>query len=306
MILTQRRTVQSLIATLSDLRTLLFDHDTNGISTLEKHARLVIASYQLRRTRNMEEILYSSPNATSRSKSLWLDICLLARLGIAFQNFKDIVLPLPSFKQVTINLVLRPLAPANPSQPPLNLKQTFGVLQLDLASATTKAVLARNWTVAKSEREFAKQQKQKPKIHAEVQMLMSLNSDESTTSGLFPYFGCSKLSCLMCNRFIQSYGRFRTRGCHGRLFEPWRVPRVDRLLPGHADLTAKALILVQKEVTKILKASVEGHIQHERTSVIGGSSVLSGRQEERSQKQLQIERLGMKSQRDRVAGMFRR
>ena len=254
----------------------------------------------------MEEILYSSPNATSRSKSLWLDICLLARLGIAFQNFKDIVLPLPSFKQVTINLVLRPLAPANPSQPPLNLKQTFGVLQLDLASATTKAVLARNWTVAKSEREFAKQQKQKPKIHAEVQMLMSLNSDESTTSGLFPYFGCSKLSCLMCNRFIQSYGRFRTRGCHGRLFKPWRVPRVDRLLPGHADLTAKALILVQKEVTKILKASVEGHIQHERTSVIGGSSVLSGRQEERSQKQLQIERLGMKSQRDRVAGMFRR
>jgi hypothetical protein len=36
------------------------------------------------------------------------------------------------------------------------------------------------------------------------------------------------------------------------------------------------------EVKKKLKASVEGHIRHERTSVIGGSSVLGGRQEERS------------------------
>ena len=179
-------------ATLSDLRTLLFDHDIHGASTLGKHARLVIASHNLRRTRNMEEVLYSSPNATSRSKNMWLDICLLARLRVAFQNFKDIVLTLPSFKQVTINLVPRPFAPANPSQPPLNLKQTFGILQLDLGPATTKAVLGRNWTVTKIQREFAKQQKQKLNVHAEVQMLMSLNTNESTTSGLFPYFGCSK------------------------------------------------------------------------------------------------------------------
>ena len=293
-------------ATLSNLRTLLFNSNADGTSTLEKHAGLVIASYRLRRTRKLEEVLYSSPNATSRSKSLWQDICLLARLRVAFQSFKDIILTLPSFKHVTIILVLRPPAPANPSQRPLNLKQTFGILQLDLGPATTKAVLGRNWTVAKIEREFTKQQKQKPNVHAEVQMLMSLNTNESTTSGLFPYFGCSKLSCLMCDRFIQSYGRFTTRGCHGRLFKPWTVPSVDRLLPGHADRTAKALILVQKEVKKRLKASVEGHIQHERTSVIGGSSVLSGRQKERSQRQLQIERLRMKAERDRVAEMFRR
>ena len=293
-------------ATLSDLRTLLFDSNTAGTSTLEKHARLVLASYRLCRTRNMEELLYSSPNATSRSKSLWLDICLLSRLRVAFQNFKDVVLTLPSFKKITMNLVLCPFAPANPSQPPLNLKQTFGILQLDLGPATTKAILGRNWTVAKIERDFTKQQKQKPNVHAEVQMLMYLNTNESTTSGLFPYFGCSKLSCLMCNRFIQSYGRFTTRGCHGRLFKPWTVPSVVGLLPGQAERTTKALIAVQNEVTKMLKASAEGHIQHERTSVIGGSSILSGRQEERSQRQLQIERLKMKAERDRVAEMFRR
>ena len=293
-------------AALSVLRTLLFDHNTNGISTLEKHTRLVISLYNLRRTRNIEEVLYSSPSATSRSKSLWLDICLLARLRVAFQNFKDIALTLPSFEQVTINLVLCPLPPANPSQCPLNLKQTFGILQLDLGPATTKAILGQNWTVAKNERNFAKRQKQRPSIHAEVQMLMSLNTNESSISSLIPYFGCSKLSCFLCHRFVESYGRFTTRGCHGRLFKPWTVPGGDRLLPGRADLTAKALILVQKEVKEKLKASVEGHIPHERTSVIGGSSIFGLQQEERSQRQIQIAQLRMKTEQDRVAEMFKR
>ena len=292
--------------TLSILRNLLFDHDIDGTSTLEKHSRLVIASYDLRRTRNIEEVLCSSPSATSRSKSLWLDIFLLARLRIALENFKKIAFTLASFGKVTIILIPRLLAPANPSQRSLNVKQTFGILKLNLGPATTKAVVGQNWTVAKIEREFAKRQKQKPNVHAEVQMLMSLNTNESSTSGLFPYFGCSKLSCFMCNRFIQSYGRFTTRGCHGRLFKPWTVPSVDRLLPGHADRTAKALVLVQKEVKKRLKASVEGQIRHERTSVIGESGVLGGRQEERSQRRLQIDRLRMKAEQDRVAEMFKR
>ncbi len=292
--------------TILVLRTLLFDCNNNGTSTLEKHKRLVEASYNLRRTKNIEEVLYSSPSATCRSKSLWLDICLLARLRVAFHNFKEIVLTLPSFEKVTIILVLRPPAPENPSQRPLNLKQVFGILQLDLGPATTKAVLGQNWTVAKIKREFEKRQNQKLNVHAEVQLLMFLSTNESSTSGLFPYLGCSKLSCFMCNRFIQSYGRFTTRGCHGRLFKPWTVPSLDQLLPGQADRIAKALIVVQKEVKKNLKASVEGHIPHERTSVIGGSSVLGGRQEERSQRQLQIDRLRMKAERDRVAEMFRR
>ena len=293
-------------ATLSVLRNLLFDRNINGTSTLEKHTRLVIASYNLRRTRNIEELLYSSQRATSKSKSLWWNICLLARLRVAFHTFKEIALTLPSFEQVTIILVHRPLTPANPSQRPLNLKQTFDILQLDLDPATMKAVVGQNWAVARTEREFAKRQKQKPYVHAEVQMLMSLNTNESSTSGLFPYFGCSKLSCFMCNRFIQSHGRFTTRGCHGRLFKPWTVPTVDGILPGQADRTAKALIEVQKEVKGILKASFEGHIRHERTSAIGGSSVLGGRQEECSERRLQIDRLRMKAESDRVAEIFRR
>ncbi|MCJ1476175.1 hypothetical protein MMC13_004840 [Lambiella insularis] len=293
-------------ATLSALRNLLFEGNINVTSTLEKHMRLVVASFDLRRTKNMEEILYSSPSATPRSKSLWLNICLFARLRVAFQTFRDIALTLPSFEQVTIILIPRALAPMKPSLRPLNLNQTFGLLQLDLGPATTKTVLGPNWTVAKSEREFARRQRQTPNVHAEVQMLMFLNTEGSSTSGLFPYFGCSKLSCFMCNRFLQSYGRFTTRGCHGHLFKPWTVPRVDRLLPGQAARIASALVFVQEEVEKKLKAFVESPIQHERTSVIGGSSIFGSRQHERSERQLQIDRLRIKAERDRVAQMFRK
>jgi hypothetical protein len=49
---------------LSELRTLLFDRNINKTSTLKKHIRLVVASYNLRRTKNIEKVLYSSPSAT--------------------------------------------------------------------------------------------------------------------------------------------------------------------------------------------------------------------------------------------------
>lgn len=290
--------------TLSILR--LFNCDINDTSILVKHTKLVIAAYSLRRIKNTEEILYSSPSATPKTKSLWLDICLLARLRVAFQNFKYIALTLPSFEQVTFILVPRPITPPNPSQRPLNLKQTFSILGLDLRPATTKAILGQNWSVAKTEHKFAEQQKQRLNIHAEVQTLMFLNTNDPSTSDMFPYLGCSKLSCFMCNCFIQAYGRFTTRRCHGRLFKPWTVPRVDRLQLGQADRIAKALASVQSEVEKKLKAAVVGHIPHERSSVIGGSSIFSGRQEEHSQRQLHIDRLRMKAERDRVAEMFRR
>jgi len=288
------------------LRTLLFERNLNERSAFEKHSSLVVTTYNLRRMKHVEEELHSSPTATSKSKCLWLSICQLARLQVAFQVFKDIALTLPSFEHVTIILVPCPVAPAIPSSHPLNLHQAFRILKLDLNSATVKAVLGQNQTVAKAKPKFVKLQRQRLNIHAEVQMLMFLSTTELSASGLFPYFGCSKLSCFMCDRFLQSYGRFTTRGCHGRLFKPWTVPSVDRLLPGHAGRTAKALISVQNAVKQKLKESVQGHIPLERTSLVGGSSISGGWLEESSQRKLQMDRLRMKAECDRVAELFRR
>ena len=294
------------VSTLSVLMELLFNDNVNGITTLEKDKKLVIASYNLCRTRDVEKLLYSSPSATRKSKKLWENACLLARLRVAFQKFKDIALTLPSFEQVTFILVPCPHAHANPPQQLLSLKQTFGILRLDLTPDTAKAILGLNWPVARCQREFAERQRQKLNVHAEVQMLIFLNTTESSASGVLPYFGCSKLSCFMCNHFIQSYGRFTTRGCHGHLFKPWTVPSADRLLPGRADQTANALIKVQKEVKKTLEALAKDQIRHERTSVVGGRSISGDRHGEPSSRKSQIDRLRMKVERDRVAEMFRR
>ena len=105
-------------STLSTLRTLLFGQ-SSSTSTIERHTRLADESYNLRRNESIENSLYSSPLATSKSKSLWVEICLLARLRVAFQNFKTTAFTLPSFRQVTIILVPRPPKPSNPTSSPL-------------------------------------------------------------------------------------------------------------------------------------------------------------------------------------------
>ena len=87
---------------LSPLRNIVFDSSVPDTDTLEKHETLVLASYDLQRTRTMKEVLYTSSKATSKSKSLWLSTCLLARLRVAFIVFKNIALTLPSFQQLTI------------------------------------------------------------------------------------------------------------------------------------------------------------------------------------------------------------
>ena len=97
-------------------------------------------------------LLYNASNATPKSKTLWLNICLLARLRVVFKKLKETALTLPSFEQVTVILIPRPLATASSSQRVVNLKETFGILQLDLNPATTRAILGHNWIVAKLER----------------------------------------------------------------------------------------------------------------------------------------------------------
>lgn len=183
-------------ATLSSLRTLLFDGTVDSASTSE------LTSYDLRRMRTAEEKLHSSLSANAKLRKLWKKICLLARLRVAFHNFKDITLALPSFEAIKIILLPRLPAPAKPTQRALNLKQTFSILQLGPSEATRKAVVGQNWTSVEIERKVAKPQKQRPNVHAEAQLLMSLNVSSASGPGLFPYLGCSNLNCFMCNHFI--------------------------------------------------------------------------------------------------------
>ncbi|CAN9257831.1 unnamed protein product [Alternaria alternata] len=290
---------------ISVLRNLLFDNPFGSADVFEKHANLIVASYNLRRTRSVEEVLNNSTYATRESKRLWQRICLLSRLRAAYQNFLDIAQTLPSFAQVKFVLVPLLVAPPNPPQPPLTLKQTFRILDLNLDDTTREAVLTKVCKATETGKKFANLQKQKPYVHAEVQMMVFLAANEPINSKFLPYLGCSKLSCFMCNQFLQAYGLCSTRGCHGRLFKPWTVPSADRLLPGHADRIARALTSVQEHVKNKLRESVKSHVRLERTSVVGGSSIAREQPEDNSSRRSQIDELEKKATHARVAASFR-
>jgi hypothetical protein len=66
-----------------------------------------------------------------------------------------------------------------------------------------------------------------PIIHAELAMLSSIKAGGAIKAT--PYIGVSKLSCLMCSSYIESYSQTVTdaisvRGCHGKAYPSWAWP----------------------------------------------------------------------------------
>jgi hypothetical protein len=294
-----------LSSEFSILREALFSPNVDD-DTLDRHSRLVLAAYDLRRSSNLEQMLNNSSRASSTSKKLWVNICLIARLRVTFEKFKETALTFPSFTHITITLVSRPPAPASPPHRLLNLRETFDILGLNTKKNTVQAVMGQEWILSRLEREFMKRQRQKLNIHAEVQLLMHLNIANTAGSGIFPYIGCSKLCCFMCHSFIQSYGHFNARGCHGRLFKPWTIPNMELLLSEQVRRIIEAVISLQNEIVKKLVTPVAGKVRLERTSVFGGSSLIGTQHDEIPARQAQIDRLIVKAEQDRVAEKFRR
>lgn len=270
------------------LEKLLFKSNMESVTPLERYSKLITASYNIRVTKTSEETLNSLPSATSSSKNLWWNICLLARFRVAFENFKEICSTIPSFEHLEIILVRPRCTIVTPSQKTLNLEETLNLLGLDLNSSTIAATLGKSRTITRTKRDFVKRQKDRLNVHAEIQMLTFLGSQETPISELFPYLGCSKLSCFMCDRFIQHYGHFHTKGCHGRLFKPWTVPQVNEVTYEQVERISKALVSVKNEVEKTIKSYAEFHIKHERTSAIGGTSLLDSSQEGISQRRSKV------------------
>lgn len=291
---------------LSVLRKLAFEVTKPGQTTIDRDDKLVTTVHKLRMTKRVEEVLQSSAGSTTKGKKLWVDICLLARLRVTFKKFEEIALKLPSFSKVTIILLPHDSVSVKSPERPLDLKQTFDILEISLNSTTVQTMIGQKWLLSRVEREFSKRQKQKLNIHAEVQMLLFLCKYEGSTDALLPYLGCSKFSCLMCARFLYFHGRFTTRGCHGRLFRPWTLPEVAGLEHGQRDRIVGAVVKLQKDLKKELKSEINKIERQEKTSAIGGSSILSDHWSEGSERRADLERRKLKAEQERVAAMFER
>ncbi|KAJ5056792.1 hypothetical protein PSV09DRAFT_2383060 [Bipolaris maydis] len=265
----------------SILRNLLFDKSIHEGSTFDRHSELVIAAYNLRRSSILEQMLNNPPQASSKSRRLWVNICLTAQLRVTFEKFKETALTFPSFMYITITLVFRPPALASAPRRLMKLRETFDILGLETKKKTIQAVMGQKWTLIELERKFAKGQIQKLKIHAEVRLLMHLNTSNTSGPGPLPYIGCITWTP-------------KTRGSHGRLFKSWTIPNMELLPPGQVERISEALISLQNEIVEKLVTPVAGKVRLERTSVFGGSSLVGTRHDEISTRRAQIDHLVIK------------
>ena len=67
-----------------------------------------------------------------------------------------------------------------------------------------------------------------------------------------------------------------------------------------------AVMQLQKDLKKELKSVIKTTICQEKTSVIGGSSILSGYKADSSPRQLDLERRRLQAEQERVAEIFKR
>lgn len=62
------------------------------------------------------------------------------------------------------------------------------------------------------------------RVHAEVQLLPYCDLE---LTGPRPRVICSsKEACFLCNELIKAHGKVYTPYCHGRLYSPWRLPKL--------------------------------------------------------------------------------
>jgi OTT_1508-like deaminase len=92
-------------------------------------------------------------------------------------------------------------------------------------------------------------------VHYEMQLFLHFDaSDEAKYC--FPYFGCSKLSCWMCNEILESYSRYRTKRSHGRIVGLWAFDSTD---PSSGIIFAPKRLqdkLTNKLVEEVVRAGV--------------------------------------------------
>lgn len=98
--------------------------------------------------------------------------------------------------------------------------------------------------------------KQERNVHAEVQLTIYHSRSCSPSGAVFGYLGCSKRSCWLCDRFLGYHRVFVTRGCHGKMYPDWTVPKVSDLRDSDAvQRIVEGLHKTQQEMELLIQAS---------------------------------------------------
>ncbi|KAH7884981.1 hypothetical protein F5I97DRAFT_1311550 [Phlebopus sp. FC_14] len=236
---------------------------------LTRRRLLAEKTYPMRHMSSVEIFINSCPKASLAHK-LIVNIRFLGRLRSCYSTILEAAKNIAGFCNTSILLVSNPRPRISPSPLP-SLADVLKYVGLSLDRDSVRKFINPKLTVETTEKEFGKCQRNhrgKPlHTHVEAQLILHLAKTitiERRTSEIFPYIGCSKLSCFLCYIFLQSFhsgsAPFRTRGCHGHLYTQWSIPDTNGLQEGmdmEFDLALKNMRnLVAREVVKPIQSYI--------------------------------------------------
>jgi hypothetical protein len=266
--------MESSLAKIENLRRLVSSANGIDLSHLENLSRFVLEANQIRKSGCARTILVDSQLATNDTRKLWESIYFLGRLRSAYDRMTKVLCTFPSFENVRFIPLPKVNFTAQSFNNPLGLEKTIQLLGLSMNATTLKTLLGSNWTIKGARKKFNETQGQQLHVHAEVQMLLYLCSTSESYISAYSYIGCSKKSCFMCWNLLRTHGRYSTRGCHGRLYSRWTVPEFTDLAADQAKVLGKTLVQVQSSLVKKLGSDFQRSGQLQKTSVVGGSSIM--------------------------------
>ncbi|KAI5992173.1 hypothetical protein EDD15DRAFT_2577266 [Pisolithus albus] len=215
------------------------DDSSIGPYSDKTHRRsLAEHTYAIRHMKSIQIFINSHPKV-SIVHGLLSDILFLGRLRSCYYTIVEAALNIPGCAHLSIifvkNLPRRVCSATLPS-----LTDTMKLLDQTLNPTSVKIFIGERFGVTTADRAFDKLQnnvsRHRLSTHAEVQLVLhivgTMNSN-TVDKEVYPYVGCSKLSCFLCSTFLKSFDhngiKFRTRGSHGKIYSLWSIPDMDGL-----------------------------------------------------------------------------
>ncbi|KAL6307475.1 hypothetical protein BKA93DRAFT_893568 [Sparassis latifolia] len=227
--------------------------------------RLLVEKSHSMRHLSSVKIFIKACSSTSLANKLLSDILFLGRLRSAYLTFIDAAHNIAAFTSTSIVLVVAP----KPRAPPLRphpLADVFKGLALPYDDASIRKHVHPKFTLPMLQEKYAKLLEKAAKLklptHAEVQLIVHLLKLGIVDAEVFPYIGCSKLTCFLCSSFLRSRAgpKFKTRGCHGKLYTLWSVPDTEDLTESAATVLSSSLAAMRSilisEILKPIQARV--------------------------------------------------
>ncbi|KAH0530304.1 hypothetical protein TsFJ059_004941 [Trichoderma semiorbis] len=276
----------SLLLCLEEFRALI---DVAACSQTQYNLERVVQSahdvFSFYKEDDFDKITSGSTNIRSLRGALGF----LGRLQACFNTLAGSAEGLSSFQNLRILPVMDlSTGAAKPKRTDRNnawsLAETFLSLGVALNDKTVEYLVGTgnrkgSWTKNKLQTKFDKLKLSASEVHAEMQVILAATKHNCTGAAIFSYVGCSKRSCFLCSRVIQSYGSYTTRGCHGKLYDLWTVPELPWLTKDERLRLVQALKNVERAMKKSLRDKKTEGLIHAKESTIGGSSVATRRQQ---------------------------